>query len=160
MNLAYRERTRYKIYNRYKDYGLEGLQDRSRRPYRQANQLPYQVERAILGIKTDYPSWGAPKIREKLIRMFPNIPHPAVSTVHAVLDRNDLVKRRKRRLYKAKGTELSSPTKVNQLWCCDYKGKFMLGNKQYCYPLTIADSHSRYLLACEVQESTKEIGAF
>jgi putative transposase len=153
-------KTGHKIYNRYKDYGLEGLQDRSRRPYRQANQLPYQIERAILGIKTDYPSWGAPKIREKLIRMFPNIPHPAVSTVHAVLDRNDLVKRRKRRLYKAKGTELSSPTKINQLWCCDYKGEFMLGNKQYCYPLTITDSHSRYLLACEGQESTKEVGAF
>jgi transposase len=53
-------KTGHKIYNRYKECGLEGLNDRSRRPYRHANQLPYQVERAILGIKKEYPSWGAP----------------------------------------------------------------------------------------------------
>ncbi len=70
-------RTGYKIYNRYKDCGLEGLNDRSRRPCRHANHIPYQVERAILGIKKEYPSWGAPKIREKLMRMFPDIHHPA-----------------------------------------------------------------------------------
>lgn len=51
-------KTGYKIYNRYKDQGLEGLSDRSRRPYRHANQLPYQVERAILGIKTRVPVLG------------------------------------------------------------------------------------------------------
>ncbi|MEM6812711.1 MAG: helix-turn-helix domain-containing protein, partial [Pseudomonadota bacterium] len=153
-------KTGYKIYNRYKECGLEGLNDRSRRPYRHANQLPYQIERAILGIKKEYPSWGAPKIREKLLRMFPDIQHPATSTIHAVLDRHGLVKRRKRRRYKAEGTTLSKPAKPNQLWCCDYKGEFMMGNKRYCYPLTITDSHSRYLLACEGQESTKEAGAF
>ncbi|MDB2415006.1 IS481 family transposase, partial [Rickettsiales bacterium] len=153
-------RTGYKIYNRYKECGLEGLSDRSRRPYRHANQLPYQVERAILGIKKEYPSWGAPKIREKLIHMFPDIQHPATSTIHAALDRHGLVKRQKRRRYKAEGTTLSSPAKPNQLWCCDYKGEFMMGNKRYCYPLTITDSHSRYLLACEGQESTKEAGSF
>lgn len=153
-------RTGYKIYDRYKECGLEGLNDRSRRPYRHANQLPYQVERALLGIKKDYPSWGAPKIREKLMRMFPDIHAPATSTVHAVLDRHGLVQRRRSRRYKAEGTALSNPAKPNQLWCCDYKGEFMLGNKTYCYPLTITDAHSRYLLACEGQESTKEAGAF
>ena len=153
-------RTGYKIYDRYKEQGLAGLNDRSRRPYRHANQLPYQVERAILGIKKEYPSWGAPKIREKLSRMFADIQTPATSTVHAVLDRHNLVKRRKHRRYKPQGTTLSCPTKPNQLWCCDYKGEFMLGNKQYCYPLTITDAHTRYLLACEAQESTREAGAF
>lgn len=153
-------KTGHKLYNRYKESGLEGLNDRSRRPYRHANQLPYQVERAILGIKKEYPSWGAPKIREKLMRMFSDIQLPATSTVHAVLDRHHMVKRRKRKRYKAEGTTLSSPAKPNHLWCCDYKGEFMLGNKRYCYPLTITDSHSRYLLACEGQESTKEAGAF
>lgn len=89
-------RTGYKIFNRYKECGLQGLSDRSRRPYRHANQLPYQVERAILGIKQEYPSWGAPKIREKLIRLFPDIKHyPAISTIHSILDRNGLVKRKK-----------------------------------------------------------------
>jgi putative transposase len=152
-------RTGYKIYERYKEIGLEGLQDRSRRPYRHANQVPYQVERAVLGIKKDYPNWGAPKIREKLSRMFPDIHLPAISTVHAVLDRHDLVKHRKHRRYHAEGTALSSATKANQLWCVDYKGEFLLGNKRYCYPLTITDYHSRYLLGCEGLDSTATPGA-
>ncbi len=88
--------TGYKIYERYKTCGLDGLGDLSRRPYRHANKLPYQVERTILGIKKEHSTWGAPKIRDKLIREFPMIKPPAVSTVHAVLDRNGLVKRRKR----------------------------------------------------------------
>lgn len=53
--------TGYKIYNRYKELGPKGLEDRSRRPYRHANKLPFQIERAILAIKREYPSWGAPK---------------------------------------------------------------------------------------------------
>ena len=73
--------TGYKIFKRYKLCGLDGLNDRSRRPYRQANRLPYQVERAILGSKQEYPNWGAPKIRDKLIRQYPMLKPPAVSTV-------------------------------------------------------------------------------
>ena len=93
--------TGYKIFNRYKELGLKGLEDRSRRPYRHANKLPFQIERAILGIKREYPSWGAPKIREKLIKQFPMVNPPAKSTVHAILDRHGLVKRQKRRRRKA-----------------------------------------------------------
>jgi putative transposase len=79
-------KTGYKIFTRYKDIGLEGLTDRSRRPYRQANRLPFQIETLILSLKQEHPSWGAPKIRAKLRRRFPDIKPPAVSTVHAVLD--------------------------------------------------------------------------
>ena len=152
--------TGYKIFSRYKDCGLDGLQDRSRRPYRHANQLPFQIERTILQLKREYPSWGAPKIRDKLIREYPMIQPPAKSTVHAVLDRHGLVKRRKRRRYKAQGTPLTNSCKPNGLWCVDYKGEFMLGSHQYCYPLTITDYQSRYLLACEGLESTKSTFAF
>jgi putative transposase len=153
--------TGHKIYQRYKDCGLDGLYDRSRAPYRQANRLPYQVERTILGIKKEHPSWGAPKIRDKLVRQFPMIqPPPAISTIHAVLDRHGLVKRRKRRRYKAEGTTLSPAHEPNGLWCADYKGEFMLGNKQYCYPLTITDYRSRYLIACDGLESTRSDFAF
>jgi putative transposase len=152
--------TGYKIFNRYKDLGLEGLEDRSRRPYRHANKLPFQVERTILQIKREHPTWGAPKIREKLIREYPMIQPPAKSTIHAVLDRNNLVKRRKRRRYRAEGTPLKDAKSPNALWCADYKGEFMMGNKQYCYPLTITDYRSRFLLACEGLESTKSLFAF
>ena len=78
-------KTGYKIYNRYKDYGLRGLEDRARSPYRHPNKLPFQVETAILRLKRDHPSWGAPKIREKLLKVYPMIHPPAISTVHAVL---------------------------------------------------------------------------
>ena len=152
--------TGYKIFKRYKDCGLDGLQDRSRRPYRHANQLPFQVERTILQLKREYDSWGAVKIRDKLIREYPMIMPPAKSTVHAVLERHGLVKGRKRRRYRAEGTPLSESRSPNGLWCVDYKGEFMLGSRQYCYPLTISDYCSRYLLACEGLESTKSRFAF
>ena len=68
----------------YKDCGLKGLTDRSRRPYRHANRLPFQIEKLIVQLKRQRPSWGAPKIREKLRRLHSEVQTPAISTVHAV----------------------------------------------------------------------------
>ena len=152
--------TGYKIFNRYKDFGLDGLSDRSRRPYRHANRLPFQVERVIVALKREHPSWGARKIRDKLVGDLPILHPPARSTVHAVLDRHDLVTRKKRRRHKAQGTALVHAGSPNALWCADYKGEFRMGNRSYCYPLTITDYSSRYLLACEAMESTKSTFAF
>jgi putative transposase len=153
-------KTGYKIFSRYKDCGLEGLTDRSRRPYRQGCQLPFQIEHLILQLKGEHPSWGAPKIREKIRRKHSEIQLPAISTVHAVLDRHGLVNRPRRRRYKAEGTALSCPLQPNDLWCADYKGEFMLADRRYCYPLTITDAASRYLLGCEALSSTKAQYAF
>ena len=153
-------KTGYKLYRRYRDIGLEGLTDRSRRPYRQANKLPFQVESRILQLRKEHPTWGAPKIREKLRRLELGVQTPAISTVHAVLDRHGLVTRRRRRRYKAEGTPLSWPRQPNELWCADFKGEFMLADHRYCYPLTITDFASRYLLACEGLASTREHTAF
>jgi len=153
-------KTGYKIWSRYQDSGISGLTDRSRRPIRYANQLPMQIEKAILNLKKEKPNWGAPKIRERLIRKYPDVPTPAKSTVHAILDRHGLVNRRRKRRYKAQGTPLSIGKHPNDLWCADFKGEFMLGDKRYCYPLTITDYMSRYLLACEGLETTKEKFAF
>ena len=153
-------KTGYKLFERYKDYGLSGLTDRSRRPYRHANQIPFQIERQIIELKKDKPHWGAPKIREKLRRLYPEVQCPAISTVHAVLDRHGLVHRRRRRRHAPAGTTLSQPTEPNALWCADYKGEFMLGNRRYCYPLTITDFASRYLLTCEALSTTQERFAF
>jgi putative transposase len=149
-------KTGYKIFNRYKGSGLEGLTDRSRRPYRQGCQLAFQIESLILQVKRDHPSWGAPKIREKIRRKHNDIRLPAISTVHAVLHRHGLVNvnRRRQRSHQAKGTALSRPVHPNELWCADYKGEFMLADRRYCYPLTITDAASRYLLCCEALPST------
>ena len=153
-------KTGYKIFSRYKDCGIEGLTDRSRRPYRHARQLPFQIEKAIVQLKQEHPSWGAPKIRERLRRKHSEIHCPAISTVHAILDRNGLVKRRRRRIYKPEGTPLAHPHNPNELWCADYKGEFMLADRRYCYPLTITDFASRFLITCEGLGSTHMMYAF
>jgi putative transposase len=153
-------KTGYKIYDRYKECGPDGLTDRSRRPYRHANQLPMAIEKGIVRLKKEYPGWGAPKIRERLKHQCPTLHGPAISTVHAVLDRHGLVTHRRRRRYRAEGTTLSRPTQPNELWCADYKGEFMLADRRYCYPLTITDFASRYLLTCDALSTTQERYAF
>ncbi len=154
-------KTGYKIYARYKESGLSALTDRSRRPVRYGNQLPVQVETTIVRLKREKPHWGARKIRELLVRRLPgDVRIPASSTIHAVLDRHGLVKRMGKRRPRAQGTALSSGLHPNDLWCADYKGEFLLGNKRYCYPLTVTDHASRYLLLCEALESTREDLAF
>ena len=155
-------KTGYKIFNRYKEHGLEALSDRSRRPVRYANQIPEPIERMIVRFKKEKPHWGARKIRELLVRRLAgDLRIPAKSTVHAVLDRHGLVKRgRQRRRNKAQGTPLSEARTPNALWCADYKGEFKLGNRQYCYPLTVTDQTSRFILLCEALQSTKEVTAF
>jgi transposase InsO family protein len=123
-------KTGYKIFERYQECGLEGLSDRSRRPFRYANQLPEQVEAAIVAARREKPTWGARKIRERLPRT------------------------------RTEGTALSEGLNPNDLWSTDYKGEFQLADKRYCYPLTVADHASRYLLLCEAMESNAETPAF
>ncbi|MDA0892289.1 MAG: DDE-type integrase/transposase/recombinase, partial [Proteobacteria bacterium] len=117
--------------------------------------LPLQIERTILPIKKAHPNWGEPKIREKLLRQYDMDKPPAKNTVHAVLERHGLVKRRRKKRYKARGTSLRDVHAPNALWCTDYKGEFRLGDRKYCYPLTISDYATRYLLICDGQESTR-----
>ena len=150
-------KTGYKIFNRYKESGFEALSDRCRRPVRYANQLPPQIESLIVTLKQEKPHWGARKIRELLVRRLDqDLRIPAKSTIHAVLHRHGLVKGIGRRRHRATGTQLSAGAAPNELWCADFKGEFKLGNGQYCYPLTVTDHASRYLLMCEALESTRE----
>ncbi len=151
-------KTGYKIWDRYRQEGLEALCDRSRRPVRYANQLPDQIERLIVETKRGKPHWGARKIRELLVRRLAGeVRIPAKSTVHAVLDRHGLVKRaRQRRRFKAEGTVLSQAAAPNDLWCADFKGEFKTGDGRTCYPLTVSDQASRMILCCEALESTRE----
>ena len=81
---------------------------------------------------------------------------PAKSTIHAVLHRHGLVKPIGRPRHRASGTPLSAGAAPNALWCADFKGEFKLGNGHYCYPLTVTDHASRFLLLCEALDSTRE----
>src|SRR6266403_5413535 len=109
-------KTGYKIFERYKEHGLEALTDRSRRPVRYANQLPWQIESLIVAAKRDKPHWGARKIRELLVRRLDgDIRVPAKSTIHAVLHRHGLVKIPGRPRHRATGTPLSTGAAPNDL---------------------------------------------
>ena len=150
-------KTGYKVFSRYREHGAEALTDRSRRPVRYANQLPAQIESLIVTLKQEKPHWGARKIRELLLRRLAgDIRIPAKSTIHAVLHRHGLVKGLRRPRPRATGTPLSPGLAPNDLWCADFKGEFKLGNGAYCYPLTVTDHASRYLLLCEALDSTRE----
>lgn len=154
-------KTGYKILERFEHCGVEGLSDRARRPHRYANQLPAPVEAAIVAAKHEKPHWGARKIYELLLRRLPShVKVPARSTIHAIMDRHGLVTRASRARTRAEGTPLSAGLNPNDLWCTDYKGEFQLGNKRYCYPLTVTDYASRYLLLCEAMDSNREQPAF
>lgn len=154
-------KTGYQIWQRYKRFGQEAFVEQKRTPYRYANKLPVQLEMLILDLKKEFPDWGAPKLREKILRRHPEVKTPAISTIHAVLDRHGLVQSAlRRRRYKAEGTVLTDVVEPNDLWCADYKGEFMLGDKRYCYPLTITDYASRFLLCAEALSSTREDFAF
>ena len=114
--------TSHKIIEHSKDSGLEAFTDRSRRPFRQAARLPFQVEQLIVNLKKELPTWGAPKLRDRIHTHCPQLALPAKSTAHAVLDRHDLVKKKRRHHHpKLTGTNLSDLKESNAPWCVDYK---------------------------------------
>lgn len=154
-------KTGYKIWNRYQAGGVDSLFDESRRPERTPHKTPEPIVELIVGLKKQYPTWGAKKLRDKLRERHAGVRVPAVSTVHEVLRREGLVKARKRRP-RATSTYVTGvgvSEGPNQIWSTDYKGQFRLGNRNYCYPLTICDHFSRYFLACEALESTASVPA-
>ena len=139
-------KTGYKIFDRYKEHGLEALSDRSRRPVRYANQLPPQIESLIVTLKREKPHWGARKIRELLVRRLrrrypgPRQEHHPRRSPPPRPGQGDPA-----------GPAIGPPARrcrpglaPNDLWCADFKGEFKLGNGQYCYPLTVTDHASRY----------------
>lgn len=149
--------TGYKIWNRYKDQGARSLENRSRAPHIHPNRLPFGVEELIVRLKKEKPNWGAPKIRELISKRHSDLKLPAISTVHCVLDRHGLVKKdRRRKKFTAVAGYLSNPQEANDLWCADFKGQFRMKNHEYCFPLTITDFKSRFLIGCEALSSTAE----
>lgn len=154
-------KTGHKIFARWKGHGQEALADRPRRPGRVANRLAPRTERLIVALKQEKPHWGARKLRELMIRRTGGAERaPARSTIHAVLDRHGLVERAGPARRRAAGTPLGDGAMPNDLWCVDFKGEFQLGDRRLCYPLTVTDHASRYLLMCEALTSTREETAF
>lgn len=156
-------KTAYKFIGRYEKHGSSGLHDVSRRPHRSPNQTPPEIQGLILKTKQEKTTWGAGKIREWLLRKNPDLKIPSRFTVHEILNRYDLVTHRTSGRRRSVPNHLQGPVaatdRPNQVWCADFKGQFQMGNHRYCYPLTISDHFSRFLLACESLEDTKGVGA-
>lgn len=153
-------KTGYEWAARWSAGGLEGLAPRSRAPVTSPHRTPSEVLKKLAGLRETHPSWGARKLLCLLGRLEPELELPAASTVGAYLKREGWIEPRRRR---APAGVRSPPRAVasapNDVWACDFKGQFLLGDARYCYPLTLTDSFSRYLLACHGLSSTGSAGA-
>lgn len=142
--------TAYKIMARFENEGYEGLKELSRKPREiHPNATNENVVNGILSLKEKYKLWGAKKIHKLLYNDFPDELIPTVLTVHNILKKNGLDKPQKR-LRRVKPIHpIFDPQESNEVWSADYKGKFLMGNKIYCHPLTITDSKSRFVFTAK-----------
>lgn len=148
-------KTAYKWIDRHDQHGIDGLTDRSRRPQSCPHQTPPGITDAVLEARRHHPRWGAKKLLRILRRKDPHARWPARSTVCDLLKRHDLVaKTRRRPSLSHPGCPLTPMTEPNEIWTADFKGQFKTRDGVYCYPLTLVDGYSRYLLACQGLPST------
>ncbi len=141
--------TAYKLIDRFENQGYEGLKERSRKPGRHPNATDQKIVKSILTLKEKHKLWGAKKIRILLFKEFTKEEIPSVVTVHNILRKNGLVSPQKRMRRVKPVHPIFDPQSCNEVWSADYKGKFLMGNKTYCHPLTIADSKSRFLFTAK-----------
>jgi putative transposase len=153
-------KTGYKWIDRYQAAGPAGLAERSRRPHSSPDQTPEPVRLAIIEARRRHPSWGAKKLLKHLRSKDSKADWPSRWTVCDILRRAGLVRQRTRRRKPGHpGKPISLATSPNDLWCVDFKGQFKTRDGRYCYPLTVTDRYSRYLLSCQALLSTETEGA-
>jgi transposase InsO family protein len=152
-------KTGYKWLDRFDEEGRRGLQDRSRAPHHCPHRISGETAQVICDARRQHPSWGPEKLLDWLRPRYSQLDLPAVSTAGDLLAREGLVKkRRRRRQYQHPGVVPATTTQPNDLWTADFKGHFRTQDGIYCYPLTITDLHTRFLLACHGLLSTKGQG--
>ena len=147
--------TGYKWWNRFCE-GEKRLEDRSRRPQSSPGRTPQEIETLVIELRKAHTTWGPEKLLEVLSRRHPEVQLPARSTTAAILKREGLIEKpRVRRNHRHPGQPFVEAHEPNDLWTADYKGEFKTLDGRYCYPLTIADQESRYLIASEGLLSTR-----
>ncbi len=153
-------KTGYKWIDRYEGEGPRGLEDRSRRPESSPNQTPEELREAIIEERRKHKTWGSKKLLRTLRAKKTAAPWPSRRTVSDILKKEGLV-REKSRIRKTghPGKPKTIVTAPNELWCVDFKGEFKTRDGLYCYPLTVTDRYSRYLLGCKGLKSTGKDGA-
>lgn len=142
-------KTGYKWIKRYKATGIEGLREQSRRPRAVPTKIPYTVKQEIISLRKRLPYRGPKKIAKLLSKKHPEWEIPSATSIYNILKAEDLVThhRRKKRVAPSPGP-FAPAAKPNELWTADFKGQFITGDGMCCYPLTVMDHATRYLLGC------------
>jgi putative transposase len=153
-------KTAYKWIDRFIRRGPAGLDDHSRRPHSSPHATEPAVVEALVLLRHRHPTWGAKKLLAYLRRRHPDWKLPGLSVTCGLLRRRGLVRTRSaRRKIGHPGRPSPIIESANHVWCADFKGQFRMGNGRYCYPLTVTDGYSRFLLACRGLQSTSVAGA-
>lgn len=153
-------KTGHKWSARFTEQGVDGLQDLSRRPASCPHRTDERCEVALVEERRRHPTWGARKLLARLRQRHPDWPWPAASTATVLLKRHGLVEPRRARPGRATpGKPMVDAAQPNGLWTADFKGEFRTGDRQLCYPLTMGDHHSRFLLECRARRSTARVEA-
>jgi putative transposase len=143
-------KTGYKWLERYQADGPQGLHDRSRAPHHHPQAIGDDVAQVLLAKRRAHPSWGPRKLLALLREEKPRIVLPAASTVGDLLRRYGLSEPRKRIRRVAPYTQpFAACVRPNEVWCTDFKGQFRTSDFSLCYPLTLSDAHSRFILRCQ-----------
>jgi transposase InsO family protein len=153
-------KTAYKWLARHAEGGVGALADVSKAPFSHPNTTDPEIVDAIVKFRRKHPTWGPRKILRVLSQRAPEVPWPAHSTTSDIIARHGLVKPRRRRSKLVHpGRPTTDFTGPNDIWAADFKGQFQTQDGQYCYPLTVSDGFSRYLLACKGLPSVADKGA-
>lgn len=147
----------YKWVQRYNELGPPGLADRKPVAHECPHRTPNEVVDCIVAMRKEHPYDGPKKLRVRLLQQHPRLLLPAASTIGDILDRYGLIRPRRARLrVPPHPSPLEPCQQPNDVWCVDFKGHFALGDGSRCYPLTISDGASRYLIKCEALAEPKE----
>jgi len=145
-----------KFKQRFKRLGEAGLLDQSRAPKVIPHKTSPEVIKLLIAERERHPSWGPKKLKNVLEARL-NCELPAASTIGDILERAGLVaKRAKRRSVPPRPTTLREALAPNDVWCIDYKGQFRLGDRSLCYPLTLTDQHSRFIVGCDAMAAISD----
>ena len=143
-------KTGYKWLHRYQAEGPDGLADRSHRPHSCPHAAESNVIEAAIELRKRRMSWGPKKIHVRLMTLHPDWRIPSPQVLHKYFEREGLVQKRRRSRRRPHPGPPTAPFDApNSIWSADFKGEFKTRDGIYCYPLTIQDGFSRYLLACK-----------
>lgn len=144
-------KTGYQLLKRFGAEGWAAVVERSRRPHRTPPPIPAEVVARVLMLRERHPRWGARKLRGRLLRREPTVAWPSQTAIHRLLHQAALVGEapKRRALPSVRSGRLRRADAPNDVWTVDFQGDFRLGSGQRCYPLTLRDLASRYVLRCD-----------